>query len=62
VYTEIVPDVTKHTLIGIIRGRISLESIIHSDKWRGYDGLVDAGYEKHFRVNTAKSMPIRSVI
>jgi len=54
VYTEIVPDVTKHTLIGIIRGRISLESIIHSDKWRAYDGLVDVGYEKHFRVNHSK--------
>jgi transposase-like protein len=54
VYTEIVPDVTKHTLIGIIRGRISLESVIHSDKWRAYDGLVDVGYEKHFRVNHSK--------
>jgi transposase-like protein len=54
VYTEIVPDATKRTLIGIIRGRIGLESIIHSDSWRAYDGLVDVGYEKHFRVNHSK--------
>ena len=40
VYTEIVPDCSKPTLQGIIRGRVELESVIHSDGWRGYDGLV----------------------
>ena len=25
-------------------------SIIHSDGWRGYNGLVDMGYKKHFRM------------
>ena len=25
-------------------------SIIHSDGWRGYNGLVDMGYKKNFRV------------
>ena len=50
VCTEIVPDCSKITLQGIIRGRVKLESIIHSDGWRGYDGLVDLGYQKHFRV------------
>ena len=51
VFTEIVPDVQKKTLQAIIRGRVSVETIIHSDLWRGYDGLVDLGYPKHFRVN-----------
>ena len=50
VYTEIVPDCSRATLQGIIRGRVDLESVIHSDGWRGYDGLVDLGYQKHFRV------------
>jgi transposase-like protein len=50
VYTEIVPDCSKSTLQGIIRGHVDLESVIHSDGWRGYDGLVDLGYQKHFRV------------
>jgi transposase-like protein len=27
------------------------ESIIYSDGWRGYDGLVDIGYDKHYRVH-----------
>ena len=26
-------------------------AVIHSDGWRGYDGLVDVGYAKHFRVS-----------
>lgn len=34
----------------IIRGRVGLESVIHSDGWRGYNGLVDLDYKKHFRV------------
>lgn len=51
VYTEIVPDCKKKTLQAVIRGRVSLDTVIHSDKWRGYDGLVDVGYKKHFRVN-----------
>ena len=54
VYTEIVPDVKAKTLQEIIRGRASIESMIHTDGWRGYDGLVDLGYEKHFRVNHGK--------
>ncbi len=50
VYTEIVPNCAKATLQAIIRGRVSPESIIHSDGWRGYNGLVDIGYKKHYRV------------
>jgi len=54
VYTEIVPDVKRKTLQAIIRGRAGIESVIHTDGWRGYDGLVDLGYEKHFRVEHDK--------
>ncbi len=51
VYTEIVPDCSKSTLQGIIRGKVAPESIIYSDGWRGYNGLVDVGYGKHLRVD-----------
>lgn len=51
VYTEIVPDCSKATLQKVIRGKVKLDSVIHSDCWRGYNGLVDLGYKKHFRVN-----------
>ena len=51
VFTEIVPDASKAVLQSVIRGRVSIDSIIHSDGWRGYNGLVDLGYAKHFRVH-----------
>jgi transposase len=51
VLTEIVPDCKKKTLQGLILGRVEKESIIYTDGWRGYDGLVDVGYDKHYRVN-----------
>lgn len=51
VYTQIVPNVSRTALQQVIRGRVSLGSIIHSDGWKTYDGLVDIGYKKHYRVN-----------
>ena len=51
VYTEIVPNCSQATLQAIIRGRVTIDTVIHSDGWRGYDGLVDIGFDKHFRVH-----------
>jgi len=50
VYTEIIPDARTRTFQAVIRGRVGLEKVVRSDGWRGYDGLVDVGYRKHFRV------------
>lgn len=50
VYTQIVPDTRKRSLQKVIRGKVSLERVIHSDGWAGYHGLVDVGYAKHYRV------------
>lgn len=61
VYTEVVKDCSSATLQAIVRGRVNAESIIHTDKWRGYDGLVDVGYDKHFRVNHSKHFAERGV-
>lgn len=51
VYTEIIPNCKKPVLQAIIKGKIDKSTVIYSDGWRGYDGLVDVGYDKHFRVN-----------
>jgi len=59
VYTEIVSDVTKATLQGIIRGKVNPDSVMHSYGWRGYHGLVDVGYDKHFRVHHGKNEFVR---
>lgn len=43
VYTEIVPNCSKKTLLAIIRGKIDVAAMVNTDGWRGYDGLVDVG-------------------
>ena len=60
VYTEIVPDASKHSLLKAIRGRVDPGSVIHTDGWRGYDGLVDVGYAKHLRVNHSDNEFVRA--
>jgi len=50
VYTEIVPNCKKKTLQAMIQGKVSIDRVIYSDGWRGYNGLVDVGYSRHFRV------------
>ena len=61
VYTELITDCSAHTLQAIIRGKVSPESVIHSDGWKGYDGLVDVGYDKHFRINKSKHFASKGV-
>ena len=36
--------------IKVVRGHVSVESVIHTDGWPGYNGLVAVGYSKHLRV------------
>ena len=51
VYTRIVPDVSRASLQAVIKGKVTLDSVIHSDHWKAYNGLVDVGYMKHYRIN-----------
>ena len=50
VHAEIVPDCQKATLQAIIRARVGANSVIYSDRWGGYHGLVDMGYRRHLTV------------
>ncbi len=51
VYTKIIPDCKKVTLQAVIKRNVFLDSAIYSDGWRGYNGLLDVSYSKHFRVH-----------
>jgi transposase len=51
VYTQIVPNVTRDTLKQIVQAKVEPDSTIYSDGWKSYDGLVDWGYKKHYRVH-----------
>ena len=54
VYVQIVPNCTKEELMPIIEGKILEGSTIHSDGWKGYDGLILNGYD-HYRVFHSKN-------
>lgn len=51
VYTNIVPNCKAKTLQQVICRKVSRDSTIFSDEWKGYDGLVALGYKSHFRIN-----------
>lgn len=55
VYTKVVPNCSRPVLQAIVHGKVSFESTLHSDGWRGYNGLVDLGYKKHYRVDHNKN-------
>lgn len=50
VYTRIVEDVSRKTLRRIIKTKVVPESVIYTDSFRSYDGLVLDGF-KHYRIN-----------
>jgi transposase-like protein len=50
VYTEIVPNVRQDTLMQIVKGKVNLQSVIHTDAFRSYDGIVHLGFQKHYRI------------
>jgi transposase len=50
VYTQIVENCSAKTLIPIIKSNTTSDSVIYSDEWKSYDGLVNKGYKKHYRV------------
>lgn len=49
VYTRIVKDVSRETLRKIIRTQVVPESVIYSDGFRSYDGLILDGF-RHYRI------------
>jgi transposase len=53
VYIEVVPDVTARTLRTIIKKHVDGASVLYSDSYRSYDGLVLDGFEHH-RINHSK--------
>jgi len=54
VYTEMIPDASKKSLMPIITRLIQKSrSNIYTDRWKSYDSLVLSGY-KHQRINHSK--------
>lgn len=50
VYTQVVKNCSVSELMPIIKGKADTNAIIYSDGFKTYDGLVNYGYKKHYRV------------
>lgn len=50
VYTQIINNCTRKELLPVIKGKVLEDSIIYTDSWKSYDGLVLNGY-KHYRIH-----------
>ena len=56
VYTQIVSNCSANELLPILRDFSELQdSVIYSDCWKAYDGLVDYGAKAHYRIKHSKN-------
>ncbi len=55
VYTQIVKSCTARELLAIVNEKVPKESSIYTDTFRSYDGLVNMGYKKHYRIAHSKN-------
>ena len=53
VYTKIIKDCSRASLMPIIKGKVLEKSSIYTDGWSAYDGLVLSGY-KHRRIHHSR--------
>ncbi|MBN9890615.1 IS1595 family transposase, partial [Salipiger abyssi] len=60
VHCQIVRNCSKATLSAIIEGRVHLSVEITTDGFRSYDGLVEAGFKRHHRINHGKAQFARN--
>ena len=56
VYTQIVRNCSSRELLPIIQEHADSKAVIYSDEWKAYDGLVNFGYKKHYRVTHSKDV------
>ena len=51
VYTQVVTNCSAAELLPIIKEKIDRNSVVYTDGFKTYDGLVDLGYKKHHRIH-----------
>ena len=51
VHCQIVRNCSKATLQALIKGQVELAAEITTDGFKSYDGLVEAGFSRHHRIN-----------
>jgi transposase-like protein len=58
VFVKIVKNCSKKELMPVIQGKIPKKSVVYTDGWKGYDGLVVNGYD-HYRVFHSRNEFVR---
>jgi transposase len=58
VFTKIVRNCSRGELMPVIKGRVVEDSLVYTDGWKSYDGLILSGY-KHKRVFHSKDEFVR---
>ena len=53
VYTKIIPDASSATLMPIIARKVTPDSVVYTDCWRGYN-VLDVSEFHHVRINHSK--------
>ena len=55
VYTQVIKNCSQKAIIPFINDRIPRSSTLYTDGFKTYDGLVNMGYKKHYRVHHGKN-------
>ena len=55
VYTQVISNCSKRVILPLINRKVNKEAIIFTDKFKTYDGLLDLGYKRHYRVHHGKN-------
>ncbi len=50
VYTQVVKNCSTSELTPIIKGKVPTDSVIYTDGFKTYDGLVNFGFKKHHKI------------
>ena len=59
VYTQVIPNAKKTTLMPIIKDKVVPDIIVYSDCWSAYNTLDTSGF-KHFRLNDYRRLSVGS--
>ena len=51
VYTQVIRNCSRSEIFSLISTKIAKDSVLFTDGFKTYDGLVDMGYKKHYRVH-----------
>ena len=55
VYTQVIKNCSRRVILPLISRKIATSTTVFTDGFKTYDGLVNMGYKKHYRVQHGKN-------